>query len=141
MADYRGPPRETPPRTGGGSQPQLLPAEYPPASRGTQAGSRLRLVEWKAVRKNTLCGFAVVELPNGLIVRELSVHVKGEKRWASMPAKPVLGPDGKHLEKDGKKVWSPLVGWRDRALADEFGRRVIALVEAQHPGDLDKASA
>jgi hypothetical protein len=87
-----------------------------------------------------LCGFAVVALPNGLVVREIAVHSKNGKRWVSMPGKPVLGPDGRQVEKDGKKQWSPLVGWRDRALADEFGRRVIALVEAEHPDAFGGAS-
>jgi hypothetical protein len=144
MPDYRGPPDEKR-RPGQGAADlnpnySASPPEYPTTRPEDQVRSRLRLVELKAVRKNSLCGFAVVELPNGIIIRELAVHSKNGKRWVSMPGRPVLGPDGRHVEKDGKKQWVPLVGWRDRALAAEFGRRVIALVETQHPGALAEAA-
>src|SRR6266851_2653304 len=100
----------------------------------TPAPSRLRLIEWKGITKNTLVGFATIELPNGLIVGDISVHQKNGRRWAGLPAKPQLDAHGQQLVDDaGKKKWVPILRWRDRALADEFGRRVIALVEAEHP--------
>src|SRR5215467_4897625 len=89
----------------------------------------MQLLEWREVRRNTLVGFATVALPIGLVIRDITVHNKGGARWASMPAKPVLDGDGKHHVVDGRRQYTPVVEWRDRALAEEFSRRLVALIE------------
>src|ERR1700687_4616526 len=112
--------------------------EYPLGRAENQERPRVRLIEWRPIRRNTLCGFAIVEMPNGLVIRELSIHEKAGKRWVGMPAKPVLGQDGRQIENHAhKKQWAVLVGWRDRDLADRFSGAVVELVRAEHPGDLD----
>ena len=111
------------------------------ASAGTSS-PRLKLLEWRAFRKNTLHGFAVVELPSGLIVRDISVHQKNGKFWASLPARPMLDGDGRHVvNHSGKAQYAALLGWRDRDLADRFSVAVVALVRAAHPSDLDEDAA
>jgi hypothetical protein len=37
---------------------------------------------------------------------------------------------------NGKSVYAPVLQWRNRELADEFSRRVVALVRQAHPDDL-----
>ena len=86
---------------------------------------RLRIAEWRP-RKNTLLGFAVIELPSGLIVRDVSVHEKNGKRWASLPSRPMLDADGRQVvNHSGKKQYCALLGWRDRDLADRFSAAVV----------------
>jgi hypothetical protein len=95
------------------------------------------LLEWKKVEKNTLRGFAKIRMGKALIVRDVSVHTSHGKRWASLPSKPVLNPDGTH-KKDtgtGKPVYVPILEWADRDTADSFSEGVIQAVEAQYPGD------
>jgi hypothetical protein len=101
---------------------------------------QITLREWRPLRKNTLFGFAVIELPSGLIVRDVGIHSKAGKWWASLPSRPVLDADGRHVSNHaGHKQYAALLGWRNRELADEFGRRIVALVQQHHPEALQAA--
>jgi hypothetical protein len=97
---------------------------------------RLRLITFKAVHKNSLRGFASVELPSGLRITDCPVLISHGKAWASLPSKPVLDRDGKQVETDGKRQYAPILEWRDRDLADRFSAAVVNLVRAAHPDDL-----
>jgi hypothetical protein len=111
-----------------------------PHTAGAAATSRLRLDDVRVRHQNTLRAFASATLPNGLSISDISIHEKNGKRWASLPSKPVLDAEGRHAVDDaGKKKWVPVLRWRDRALADEFGRRVVALVEAEHPDVFERS--
>src|SRR5436309_821601 len=82
--------------------------------------------------------FAVVEL-SGLIIRDVSIHAKGGRLWASLPARPVLDAEGKHVSNHaGHKQYAALLGWGDRSLADAFSARLLELVRAAHPDALDE---
>jgi hypothetical protein len=71
----------------------------------------MRLLEWRALRKNTLHGFCVIELPSGLIIRDISIHEKGGKWWASLPARPMLDAEGRHVSNHaGHKQYAALLG-------------------------------
>jgi hypothetical protein len=99
---------------------------------------KAKLMEWRPMRKNTLRGFAVIELPSGLVIRDISIHEKGGKYWAGLPSRPVLDADGRHVSNHaGHKQYTALLGWRDRDLADRFSAAVVELVRAAHPGALD----
>lgn len=101
---------------------------------GTEKPRRARLVEWRTFRKNTLRGFAVIELPSGLIVRDVTLHEKAGKWWAGLPARPVLDAEGRHVANHGgHKQYAAVLGWRDRDLADRFSAVVVELVRAEHP--------
>jgi hypothetical protein len=96
--------------------------------------NHMRLLEWRPMRKNTLHGSAVVELPNGLVIRDVTIHEKSGKWWASLPDRPMLGADGRQvMNHAGHKQYSAVLGWRDRPLADRFSERVVELVRAAHP--------
>jgi hypothetical protein len=99
---------------------------------------RMQLREWRPMRKNTLRGFCVIELPSGLVIRDVSIHEKAGNWWASLPSRPVLNSNGKHVSNQaGHKQYAALLGWRDRDLTDRFSAAVVELVRATHPGDLD----
>jgi hypothetical protein len=101
---------------------------------------RMQLLEWSAFRKNTLHGFAVVELPSGLVIRDVSIHEKAGKWWVGLPARPQIGQDDKVIRNhSGKVQYAATLGWKDRDLADRFSAAVVELVRAEHPGDLDGA--
>jgi hypothetical protein len=100
----------------------------------------MALLEFKPLVKNTLRGFAVLDVPPGIIVREFSIHEKNGKRWASLPAKPMLDADGKQIVNHaGHKQYAAPLGWRTRELADRFSARVIELVIAAHPNVFEGA--
>jgi hypothetical protein len=99
---------------------------------------RLRLISFKQFRKNSLVGFASIELPIGLRITDVPVLTsRGGKAWATLPSKPVLGADGKQVEVDGKRQYANLLEWRHRNLSDGFSRAVVEAVRAAHPGVFD----
>jgi hypothetical protein len=106
-----------------------------------QSRPKIRLISWKPLVKNSLRGFATVELPIGLKIVDCPVLVSNGKAWASLPTKPVLDRDGKHLKPDGKPQYSAILEWKSRDLADRFSEAVVELVRQTHPGDLDDGSA
>ena len=97
----------------------------------------MRLLKWKPLVRNSLRGFADIELPSGLRISEIPVLVSHGKCWASLPSEPVLDRDGRHLVEGGKKQYVTLLQWRSREIADAFSSKVIALVRAQHPNALE----
>lgn len=102
--------------------------------------SRMRLVAWRPLVKNTLRGFADVELPIGLTIREVHVHCKNDKLWAALPSRPQIGADGQPRLVDGKLAYSPILEWRSQELRQAFSARVIELVRESHPADLEVTS-
>jgi hypothetical protein len=80
-----------------------------------------------------LRGFAVVELPPGLVIENVTLHKKGGRIWVSLPARPLLDADGRHMvDTDGRKRYAPVLSWTSRELGDEFYRAVIALIRRNH---------
>lgn len=99
------------------------------------------LLGWKAMRKNTLRGFAKVRVGRALILHDVGVHCSEGKRWASPASKPQVDKDGNAMRDDkGKIKYVPIVEWLDRDARDAFFEGVIAAVEAAHPGDTTGAA-
>jgi hypothetical protein len=96
----------------------------------------MRLVSWKPMVKNSLRGFATVQLPIGLTIKDVPVLASSGKFWAALPSKPVLDAEGWHVKPDGKPQYAAILEWRDRALADRFSATVVELVRQAHPDDL-----
>jgi hypothetical protein len=100
----------------------------------------MTLRAWRPVCRGSLHGFARIELPNGLWIDDVAVHVSGGRAWANLPARPMLGDDGVALRDDrGRIRYAPVLSWRDRAIAERWSDAVVALVRCAHPGDLGDA--
>lgn len=97
------------------------------------AGMTLR--DFRVFQKNTLRGFATLELPSGLIVHDVTVHKKNGTAWASFPSVPQL-ENGQHRVLDGKNQYKRILEWRDRDLGDRFSQAVVSLVEEKFPDAL-----
>jgi hypothetical protein len=104
------------------------------------ADVRLRLIDWRPVRKGRLYGFASVEIaPIGLKVAEIPV-LKGDKSgpWACLPTKPRLDGNGQQLrESDGAPRYDRFLTWSSKRREGDFSAAVVALVRRRHPQDLD----
>jgi hypothetical protein len=96
-------------------------------------GPRMTLETFKALRKGALVGFATVRLPNGLLIGDCPICTSHGKTWASLPSKPILDRDGRHVEEGGKKKYAPILQWKDRETADRWSVAVVELVREQHP--------
>jgi hypothetical protein len=120
------------------TEAELRRAERAAWGEAQPTGSRLRLLEFRAVRRNSLRGFAEVKLPSGLIINDIVIGEANGRQWALLPSKPMVDRDGNLLrEPSGKIRYSPVVEWGSAALRDEFSRRVVALVCAQYPVAFD----
>jgi len=88
---------------------------------------------WKAVEKGSLLGFADVRLGRALTIHDVSVLASGGRVWASMPAKPLIGPDGM-VQRDakGKVRYAQLLEWDDKASRDRWSAAVVEAVEREH---------
>jgi hypothetical protein len=97
----------------------------------------LSLLSWKQLQKNSLRGFASVRY-GSLKISDISVHNANGKRWANLPAKPMIGQDGKPQRDDrGKIKYVPLLEWESREASDKFSEEVIAAVEREYPRSTD----
>lgn len=93
------------------------------------------LVQWKSLQRNTLRGFAVIEM-GALRVSDVAVHRKNDRAWAQLPAKPQIQSDGTvRRNHEGKAQYTPVIEWTNRDSSDRFSEAVIAAIEEQHPGD------
>ena len=99
----------------------------------------MRLVGWRRLRQGKLYGFAEIELPIGLRIAEIPVLHGPEGPWAALPGKPELERDGKtvRLGADGKPVYRELLAWRSRRLRKAFSARVVRLIRAAYPADIE----
>jgi len=95
---------------------------------------QISLTDWRAMRRNSLRGFASVRI-GGLLVRDISVHNSHGKRWASLPSKPLINGEGVAKRTDAGKIqYVPILEWSRRELSDEFSEAVIEALEREHPG-------
>jgi hypothetical protein len=66
-----------------------------PATTGT-ARPKMRFVSWEPLVKGSLSGFAVIELPNGLLIHDVPLLYSHSKAWTALPAKPQIDCDRRH---------------------------------------------
>jgi hypothetical protein len=103
----------------------------------------VRCDDFRALRRNTLVGFAVVTVAElRLTIRDVAIHQKADSRWAQLPAKPQV-KDGA-LIKDaatGKIAYTPVMEFTNKAVRDAFSAAVIAAVLEQAPDAFDERSA
>jgi hypothetical protein len=87
----------------------------------------IRCVKFKSYDKNTLKGFADLELTRvGLVIRDCCWHRhEGGREWVSFPARP-------YEDKSGKTTWSPLVEFVEgnREAREQFQRQALAAIHA-----------
>lgn len=90
-----------------------------------------------AIRKNSLRGFATVQLPSGMIVADVAVLVTEGRPWASPPSKPMLDRDGSVLRDDAGKVrYAPIISFASKEIRDRFSAAIIDAMTIAHPGEL-----
>ena len=92
------------------------------------------ILDFRALRKNSLLGFAKVELPSGMIVADVTV-LSGERGpWASPPSKLMVGRDGVAMkDATGKLRYSPIIEFTSKEIRDKFSEAVIAAIRESHP--------
>jgi hypothetical protein len=93
----------------------------------------VKVESFKALRSNTLFGFADLVIPEmHLRIREATVHESHGKHWVGLPAKPQVNRDGTvRRDERGKTAYSPVIEFLDKPTRDAFSQRAVeALLEA-----------
>jgi hypothetical protein len=99
---------------------------------------RMRLISWRRLRKGQLLGFAAVELPVGLQLFDVPVLRGQQGVWASLPNRPEVDEQRhQRVGLDGKPAYARIAAWRSKKLEEAFTKRVVELVRATHPDDLE----
>jgi DNA-binding cell septation regulator SpoVG len=97
--------------------------------------STVRILDWRPLRRNSLLGFAKVELPSGMVIADVTV-LNGERGpWASPPSKPMIDRDGVALRDEKQKIrYQPIIEFTSKNIRDRFSDQVIAALKLAHPG-------
>jgi hypothetical protein len=83
----------------------------------------ITITGWRAYEKNTLKGFFSVQLASGLILRDLTLHVRGGARWVGMPAR-------EWTDHAGVRQFAAIVEFKDRTTANRFRDEALAALDA-----------
>lgn len=95
---------------------------------------KLVVDEFKPLQKNTLRGFCRLLLPEGLILHDVSVHVRDGRAWASPPGKPMLSREGVQMrDAAGKPLFAPVLSFTGKADQAAFSTAVVDALRRTHP--------
>jgi hypothetical protein len=109
---------------------------------GGRPTPRLRLIDWRPLSKNTMRGFVSVEMASGLVIHDAIVHAGKYGPWVALPGKPQLDQNGQpRRSPDGKLLYTSLLSWRSKPIADQFSRAVVSELLKVHPNALDGGEA
>jgi hypothetical protein len=87
--------------------------------------------DFKAIRKNSLLGFAKVRMPSGLVFNDCPVCTTNGKVWASPASKPAMTAAGTQLI--GANGKQHIVGFASTELRNKWSDAVIAALRQSHP--------
>jgi hypothetical protein len=94
----------------------------------------VKILDWRPLRKNSLLGFAKVELPSGMVISDVTILTSERGPWASPPSKPMLDREGVAMKDDkGKLRYSPIIEFASREIRDRWSAAVIEAMRTAHP--------
>jgi hypothetical protein len=90
--------------------------------------SHLRVTDWRAINYGVLVGSCTVELSLMRIINVSIMRHPDGTLWAALPGHPQIDRDGKvRINADtGKRMYTSVIAWRSKEIADQFSRKVIA---------------
>jgi DNA-binding cell septation regulator SpoVG len=94
-----------------------------------------RIIEWRALRRNSLLGFARVAFPSGMIISDITI-LSGERGpWASPPSKPQIDRDGVVIKDatTGKVRYAAIIEFTSREHRTRWSDAVVEALRATHP--------
>lgn len=95
----------------------------------------MRCIAWRRLVRNTLRGFAVLEMRSGLTLSDVAIHQKDGRCWASPPGRPKLDADGTALRhpETGKIDYAAIISFASKQLRWRWSDEAIAAVRRDHP--------
>jgi len=96
--------------------------------------SGFRIIDWRPLTKNSLRGFAKIEMPSGMLIAEIAILTGDRGPWASPPSKPMIGRDGAPmLDSKGKPRYSQFIEFASKELRDKWSAAVIEALTEVNP--------
>jgi DNA-binding cell septation regulator SpoVG len=103
-------------------QPPIRTAPKPaaaPAATATKS-RQFSITKWKPEIKNTKRGYFSVTLPSGIIINDVSLHEKDDRRWVNMPSK---------LSKTDAERYFLTVEFSNREIQNDFQEHVLEALD------------
>jgi hypothetical protein len=101
-------------------------------------GAIMKIADWRAVRKNSLLGFAKVELPGGMVISDVTILSGERDPWASPPSKPMINRNGAAVKDlNGKVRYSPTIEFTSKEVRDRFSNAVVEALRLAQPEALE----
>jgi hypothetical protein len=102
----------------------------------------IRCTDFHALQRNTLRGFAVIVIDElKLEIRDITVHQKGDSRWAQLPARPQLRDGVAIKDQSGKIQYTTILQFTNRKVSDAFSSAVVDAVLKYDPDAFAEAAA
>ena len=96
--------------------------------------STVRILDWRPLRRNSLLGFAKVELPSGMVIADVTVLIGERGPWASPPSKPMIDRNGIVLRDEKNKIrYQPIIEFTSKSVRDRFSTAIIDALRLAHP--------
>jgi len=93
-----------------------------------------KILDWRPLCKNSLLGFAKVELPSGMVLVDVTILTGERGPWASPPSKPMVGRDGVVMkDAGGKTKYVPVIEFTSKEVRDRWSAAVVDAMRAAHP--------
>ena len=98
----------------------------------------MKIAEWRAVRKNSLLGFAKVELPGGVVMSDATILSSERGRWASPPSKPMTNRDCAVVkDQNGKVRYSLIAEFTSKEVRDWLSNALVEALRLAEPEALE----
>ena len=78
----------------------------------------MRISNFRSYEKNTLKGFIEVELPSGMILKNITWHQRDDKEWIGLPAR-------EYKKDDGSTGYANVVDFVDKTTYWKFVNKVF----------------
>jgi hypothetical protein len=91
-------------------------------------------LDWRALRKNTLLGFAKICISElNLVIHDVALHRSHGRLWAQLPSRPWVRDGQVVHDETGKVQYSPLLEFGRREVRDAFSAAVVRAVAERFP--------
>ena len=99
------------------------------------SSASMRCIDWRPFERNTLRGFATLQMRSGIVMSDIGIHQKGDKCWASPPGRPKLDPNGVAVRnrETGKIDYFSIVSFSSDQLRRRWSDEAIVAVRRDHP--------
>jgi hypothetical protein len=107
----------------------------PPVQLAPGGKFSVTVLDFKAVERGSLRGFANASVKELHLVCDVAIHERDGPRWAQLRSKPQLDRNGKTVRdpETGRVKYIPVVQFGSRKVADAFSARVLKALDV-HQG-------